>query len=270
MKEKKVIRVGIIGAAGRMGREVCRAVDAAPDMELVFAVDRREVGTSIREFTSPHAPDITITNQLESALASKPKADAAVDFTHPSVAAMHAILCLRHGVVPVIGTTGITPQDLANIKVEAQEQNLPAFVIPNFAIGAVLMMQFARQTARYMPECEIIELHHEKKADAPSGTAIRTAELIAEARQRPPEVPKTEVMKISGVRGGVLSDVPIHSVRLPGLLAHQEVIFGGPGEVLTIRHDSLSRESFMTGVLHTLRNFHKHQGLVVGLEKLLD
>ncbi len=270
MSVDKVIRVGVIGAMGRMGREVCRAVDSAPDMELVFAVDRRETGTSIREFTSPHAPDIRITNQLESALASEPKADVAVDFTHPSVASMHAILCLRHKVVPVVGTTGITPQDLANIKAEAQEQNLPAFVIPNFAIGAVLMMQFARQAARFMPECEIIELHHEKKADAPSGTAIRTAELIAESRRRPPEVPKTEVMKISGVRGGTLSDVPIHSVRLPGLLAHQEVIFGGPGEVLTLRHDSLSRESFMAGVLHTLRNFRKYQGLIVGLEKLLE
>ncbi|MCH8274027.1 MAG: 4-hydroxy-tetrahydrodipicolinate reductase [Armatimonadetes bacterium] len=252
-----------------MGREVCRTVDAAPDMEFAFAVDRREAGTPVSDLIGAQAPDINVTERLEEALSREPRTRAAVDFTHPSAAAANGIVCLRHGVTPIIGTSGLTPQDLDGLRAEAETQGVPAFYIPNFALGAVLMMKFAKEAAQYMPECEIIELHHDRKADAPSGTAMRTAELIAEGRRRPPKVPKTEVVKLQGARGGTLGETPIHSVRLPGLLAHQQVIFGGPGEVLTVRHDSLSRESFMSGVLLALRNFQGHKGLVVGLENLL-
>ena len=266
----ELINIGVVGAAGRMGAEVCKTIAAAPDMELVFAVDRRHTGISIREITSADTPDIKITGQLADAIESAGKIDAIVDFTHPDHACKHGLTALERSVAPIIGTSGLSKGDLNSLSSKAEEKGVPAFHIPNFAVGAVLMMKFAQEAARFLPECEIIELHHEKKVDAPSGTAIRTAELIESARRRKPEVPKTEVVKLEGARGGMLAETPIHSVRLPGLLAHQEVIFGGPGEVLTIKHDSMDRGSFMAGVLLALRNFQGHKGLVVGLENLLE
>lgn len=264
------LRVGVVGAFGRMGREVCKTVDAAPDMDLVMAIDKEAVGTSVREFTSPHAPDIRIENRLSESLDKVEKVDAIVEFTHPKVAAHHALVSLKHGVSPIVGTSGLTVSELGDIRSLAEEKGVPAAYIPNFAIGAVLMMRFAAEAARHLPECEIIEMHHEKKADAPSGTATRTAELIAGARLRRPDRGRTDMVRIDGVRGGSVGETPIHSVRLPGLLAHQMVIFGGQGEVLTLRHDSMDRSSFMNGVLVALRGIKGKKGLVVGLENLLD
>src|SRR5687768_15830188 len=231
------LRIGVVGAFGRMGREVCKTVDAAPDMDLVMAVDKDGVGTSVREFTSQHAPDIRIEDRLSESLDKVGEVDAIVDFTHPKVAAHHAVVALKHGVSPIVGTSGLTVSDLGGIRSLAEEKNVPAAYVPNFAIGAVLMMKFAMEAAKHLPECEIIEMHHEKKADAPSGTATRTAELIAGARLRRPDRGRTDMVRIEGVRGGSVGETPIHSVRLPGLLAHQMVIFGGQGEVLTLRHD---------------------------------
>lgn len=265
----EVLRVGVVGCAGRMGREVCKTIDAAPDMELALAVDKEHIGQSVRDFTSQHAPDIKVTSKLGEALDSTKKLHAVVDFTHPKFAGHHALLALKRGVAPIIGTSGLSISDLSALRSEAEETGTPALYIPNFAIGAVLMMKFAMEAAKYMPECEIIELHHEKKADAPSGTATRTAELIAASRERRPEKPRTDHIKLDGVRGGVLADTPIHSVRLPGLLAHQMVVFGAQGEVLTIRHDSMDRSSFMAGVLLAIRNVHRLKGLVVGLENVM-
>jgi len=264
------MKVGVVGAFGRMGREVCKTVDAAPDMDLVMAVDREGVGASVRDFTSQHAADIRIEDRLSAALERIGEVDALVDFTHPKVAAHHALVALKHKVSPIVGTSGLSVSDLADIRGLAEGQGVAAAYIPNFAIGAVLMMKFAKEAAKHLPECEIIEMHHEKKADAPSGTATRTAELIAGSRLRRPDRGRTDMVHIEGVRGGSVGETPIHSVRLPGLLAHQTVIFGGEGEVLTIRHDSMDRSSFMNGVLVALRAIKGREGLIVGLENLLD
>ena len=217
------IRVGVAGAAGRMGQAVCDAVDAAPDLELAGRADP----------------------QLDTSLADiLPGVDVVVDFTRPDTALANALACLEAGVHVVIGTTGFDIEPLRGAGGKAN-----AFVAPNFAIGAVLLMQFSQEASRHFPKAEIIELHHDQKLDAPSGTAARTASLMEPIIGHP---------------------VPIHSVRLPGLVAHQEVIFGGQGETLTIRHDSLSRESFMPGVLLAVRRVGGlTESPVVGLEHLL-
>jgi 4-hydroxy-tetrahydrodipicolinate reductase len=219
-----VINVAVSGAAGRMGQTLCTAVEGADDMSLVGRADPL-LGVAIEDVLGD--------------------ADVVVDFSQPDTAIHNARLCLEAGVHCVMGTTGAAFAQLEGVG----SGNL--FVAPNFAIGAVLMMEAARMAARHMPECEIIELHHDQKLDAPSGTAARTAELIREA-------------------GGNVHD-PIHSVRLPGLVAHQEVIFGGLGQTLSIRHDSIARESFMPGVLLAIRRVGSlTESPVIGLEKLLD
>jgi 4-hydroxy-tetrahydrodipicolinate reductase len=218
-----VINVAVSGAAGRMGATVCGAVEAADDMALVGRADP-QLGVELQDVFGD--------------------ADVIVDFTRPDTAVHNARLCLEHGIHCVMGTTGAAFGQLEGVGTA----NL--FVAPNFAIGAVLMMEASKLAARHMPECEIVELHHDGKLDAPSGTAIRTAELIREAGGNPHE--------------------PIHSVRLPGLVAHQEVIFGGRGQTLAIRHDSISRESFMPGVLLAIRKVGDlTESPVIGLEKLL-
>jgi 4-hydroxy-tetrahydrodipicolinate reductase len=223
-----LIRVAVAGAAGRMGETVCRAVEAAPDMELVGRAD-----------PALGAP-------LADALAARP--DVLVDFTVPSSAASNARQAVAAGVHAVIGTTGFDPAELAG----QSDAKANVFIAPNFAIGAVLMMQFATQAARHMARAEIIELHHDRKLDKPSGTAARTAALMQAADPN-------------------LGEVPVHSVRLPGLVAHQEVILGDVGQTLTIRHDSIDRESFMPGVLLAIRRVGElTESPVIGLERLLD
>jgi 4-hydroxy-tetrahydrodipicolinate reductase len=222
-----MIRVAVAGAAGRMGEAVCAAVQGAEDMELVGRADPR------------------LSTTLEEVL---PDADVVVDFTTPETALENALACLRAGVHVVIGTTGFDPAPLEQAAAEAAGANV--LIAPNFAIGAVLMMRFAAEAARHMRKAEIVELHHDGKLDAPSGTAARTAELMANATGEPPP--------------------PIHSVRLPGLVAHQEVILGDLGQTLSIRHDSISRESFMPGVLLAVRRVAQlERSPVVGLEHLL-
>jgi 4-hydroxy-tetrahydrodipicolinate reductase len=189
---------------------------------------------------------------LEAALGAG-KVDVVVDFTRPDAVLGNILICLRHGTPVVVGTTGLDAGALETVRLQAVASGTPVFVAPNFALGAVLMMQFAREAARHFGACEVVELHHDRKLDAPSGTAARTGELIQAVWRA----------------GGSERVVPIHSVRLPGLVAHQEVIFGGVGQTLTIRHDSLSRESFMPGVLLAIRSAKGLQGLVVGLENLL-
>jgi 4-hydroxy-tetrahydrodipicolinate reductase len=218
-----VIDVAVSGAAGRMGQTVCAAVEGAEDMALVGRADPL-LGVALGDVLGD--------------------ADVVVDFSTPDAALSNARLCLEAGVHCVMGTTGADFSELEGVG----DANL--FVAPNFAIGAVLMMEFAQQAAKHLPECEVIELHHDRKLDAPSGTAARTADLVRAA-------------------GGNVHD-PIHSVRLPGLVAHQEVIFGGPGQTLTIRHDSLARESFMPGVLLAVRRVDSlERSPTVGLEHVL-
>ncbi|MHB1340204.1 MAG: 4-hydroxy-tetrahydrodipicolinate reductase [Coriobacteriia bacterium] len=254
-----MIRVAVTGAAGRMGSEVVKAVSAEPDLEVVAAIDPLHAGEMVE--------GIEISGDLAEALA-RTKPEVLVEFTHPSVVENNVRTALAAGVHCVVGTTGLPVHVLETLAAGAPETTC-LFVAPNFAIGAVLMMQFAAEAARFMPHVEIIELHHDRKADAPSGTALRTAALIAERRERVPDTPGVETEILAGARGALADDVTIHSVRLPGLVAHQEVLFGGQGQTLSIRHDSIDRTSFMPGVVLAVREVGKHSGLVVGLEHLM-
>jgi 4-hydroxy-tetrahydrodipicolinate reductase len=252
-----VIRVGVLGAAGRMGREVCGVVEAEEDLDLVAAVDPRHGGVGV----GPLA--------VATALDALDGVDVAVDFTDRAAAIENARWCLDHGVHIVVGTSGLTSADLQELRQWAEGARANVFVAPNFAIGAVLMMRFAEEAARFFDAAEVIELHHDQKADAPSGTAIATAERIADARAGAWKAPGGDDAH-PGARGAEVGGVHVHGVRLPGLLAHQEVIFGGPGQTLTIRHDSTDRSSFMPGVLMAIRAVGDHPGLTVGLDALLD
>lgn len=264
------IRVAVAGAAGRMGREVLRAVLADPECRLVGAVDVHGSGEDAGALAGCEPAGVPVIAGLE-AMITEAEPQVLVDFTIARAALENATVALRHGVSPVIGTTGIPADGIEALRRLSEETGVGAFVAPNFAIGAVLMMLFARQAARYMPEVEIIELHHERKIDAPSGTAMRTAEMILENRgERTAPRPDHEEIRVDGARGGDREGIRIHSVRLPGYVAHQEVIFGGQGQTLTIRHDSTDRTSFMPGVLLAVKRVRSLRGLVVGLENLLD
>jgi 4-hydroxy-tetrahydrodipicolinate reductase len=251
-----------------MGQEVARRFGRTEGIEVAFAVDRDCVGQSLRSVAGGRAPELPISNGLGAALDAHP-AHVLVDFTHPGCAADHALSSLRRGVAPVIGTSGVSASDVQEIREACEEFQTPAMIVPNFAIGAVLMMKFAELAARWMPDVEIIELHHDQKLDAPSGTAKRTAEMIAMARQHHPAVPASPVISVEGVLGGSHHNVPVHSVRLRGLVAHQICLFGGEGETLTVRHDSHDRASFMTGVELCVRQVWNQKGCVVGLDNLL-
>ncbi len=260
-----MIRVIVTGAAGKMGGEVVRAVSAQPDMELVACVDVGKPGFSAAD---GQGGSVTCSGNLaEAILATAP--DVMVDFTHPDSVAGNLATALAAGVDCVVGTTGLTGEELAALADRAAPGTC-LFFAPNFAIGAVLMMRFAREAARHLPHAEVIELHHDRKADAPSGTALRTAALIADARAHAPAAPGRETEVAEGARGAMVHGVPVHSVRLPGLVAHQEVLFGGEGQTLSIRHDSMDRTSFMPGVILAIRSVAALEGLVVGLEALLE
>jgi 4-hydroxy-tetrahydrodipicolinate reductase len=247
MDNSTKIRVAVCGALGRMGRTTCEAVAADEALELVATVD-----TGFGTGTAPLLGAGRDFSDLKDAL-EQTKVDVVVDFTVPASVRANVLTCVMHHVAVVVGTTGLGAADLAEIEKATELQAAPVLVAPNFAMGAVLMMEFARQAASHFSACEIVELHHDKKLDAPSGTSRLTRLGIKETW--------------SGL--GLEREVPIHSVRLPGLVAHQEVIFGGLGETLTIRHDSLSRESFMPGVLLAVKRVRSLQGLVVGLENIL-
>jgi len=251
-----------------MGRESARAVVSAEDLELVLAVDPAFEGASLCDLCDPLDSALKFLGSLEGAI-SEAKAHVLLDFTQPEAAVPNALAALRAGVSPVVGTSGIGEKGLSDLRAECEKTGVPAMVVPNFAIGAVLMMRFAEEAARWLPDAEIVEMHHNRKADAPSGTAMLTAERIASARTGDPQPDPTRSVKAPGARGGSHLGVPVHSVRLPGLLAHQCVLFGGPGEALTIRHDSLDRSSFMPGVLLAIRSVRGLSGLVVGLDSLL-
>lgn len=249
----------MVGAGGRMGREVCRTVAATPDLALVAAIDPAHVGEDVEGVTIAAEPGAL----------TEAGAEIAIDFTHPSAVLANARWCLAHGVHVVIGTTGIPPEGLEELRTLAEAGEANVFLAPNFALGAVLMMRFAEAAARYFDAAEVIELHHDAKADAPSGTAIATARRIAAAREGAWTAPGGDDAH-PGARGADVEGVRVHGVRLPGLLAHQEVIFGGPGQTLTIRHDSTDRASFMPGVLMAVRAVSSRPGLTVGLDALLE
>ena len=262
------MRVGVLGATGRMGQATCKAVLDAPDLELAAVVARSTgVGQPLRDLVPDAPEELLVGERLSDLLAAE--AEVVVDFSRPEATAAAVEGLLSEGVHLVSGTTGLPAEvmdDLANLAGKADHGN--AVWAPNFALGAVLAVHFAAVAGRFYPAAEVIELHHQGKADAPSGTALRTARAIAAAREHP-SAPGVGHESVAGARGGEVDGVRVHSVRLPGLVAHQEVIFGGQGEVLTLRHDSLDRSSFMPGVLLAVREVATRPGLTVGLEPLL-
>ncbi len=271
-----MITVGVCGAAGRMGREVVATICSAEDTKLVAAVDRTAVGVDAGDIAGCGTYGVQIRSDLgEALLATKP--EVMVDFSVPSAVKANALTALNAGVRLVIGTTGLAEADLRELDGAARANKTAVFVAPNFAIGAVLMMEFAQRAAKYLPDVEIIELHHEQKVDSPSGTAMLTAQRVGAARRAAGLVstpmPNELKFNAAGARGACeagTGDVPVHSVRLPGFVAHQEVIFGAPGQILTIRHDSLNRTSFMPGVLLAVRKvINLPVGLTVGLDAIM-
>ncbi len=262
------ITVAVAGAAGKMGREVIRGICAAPDLELVGGVDPGQPGGDCGELAGVGACDAPVVERL-SELPARP--DVIVDFTHPSAVKENCLRAIGARIRPVVGTTGMYPEDIRELAQLCEQQGLGGLIAPNFALGAVLLMRFAAEASKYFSNAEIIELHHNGKADAPSGTAIKTAELMQAARTHFGEDNAAEKESLRGARGGSFdeSGIRIHSIRLPGLVAHQEVIFGGLGQTLSIRHDSLSRESFIPGVLLAVRKVVVLKELVYGLEHLL-
>jgi 4-hydroxy-tetrahydrodipicolinate reductase len=258
------LKVGVVGAAGRMGSTVCTAVSETEDLELVAAVDR--MASAGRQ--GPGSPGIGISAEMDDL--TRARAEVVVDFTAPAAATDNALWCAAHGIHAVVGTTGVDRTALERIREAFPESRaLGCMVVPNFAIGAVLMMRFAELAAPWFETAEIIELHHDQKVDAPSGTAMLTAEKMSGASAEWGSDP-TKVEVLRGARGGIgPGGVHIHSVRLRGLVAHQEVVLGTTGQSLTIRHDSYDRVSFMPGVLLAVREVTRRPGLTVGLEPLL-
>jgi 4-hydroxy-tetrahydrodipicolinate reductase len=252
-----------------MGRSSCRAVLDASDLELVAAIARGGAGAQLRELVAEAPSGLRVRGTAEDLLDAK--AEVVIDFSAPEATLAAARLLLPAGVHLVSGTTGLPAASLEELASLAGEQGAGNAVwAPNFALGAVLAQRFAAIAARYYQAAEVIELHHAGKADAPSGTALRTAKAIAAARRRPASAIPPGRELVTGARGGDVQGVRVHSVRLPGLVAHQEIIFGGEGELLTLRHDSLDRSSFMPGVLLCVRGVANRPGLTVGLEPLLD
>lgn len=262
------IKVLVTGACGKMGQEVVRAVVGEDDLELVGAVDPQGQGREIGVVAGIRPLGITVNENLAAAIASS-QPQVMVDFTKPDAVMDNIRAALAAKVACVVGTTGITPADLEEVKSLCQKQDTPALIAPNFAIGAVLMMQFAATAAKYFPSAEIVELHHDQKLDAPSGTALKTAEMMRTAQESQLVGEEAAAAQDLPSRGLSSGKIQIHSVRLPGLVAHQEVIFGGLGQTLTIRHDSISRESFMPGLLMAIRKVQSLSGLVYGLENIL-
>ena len=243
------MRVGVLGAKGKVGAAMVAGVESAEDLTFTAGVD---AGDPLEALTETNTGVV-------------------IDFTHPSVVMDNLKFCIDNGIHAVVGTTGFTDERLDQVRRwVADKPDVCVLIAPNFAIGAVLSMHFAAQAARFFESVEVIELHHPYKADAPSGTAVRTAKLMAEARKELPPNPDATSTGFDGARGADVDGIPVHSVRLAGLVAHQEVLFGTQGETLTIRHDSIDRTSFVPGVLLAVRRIREFPGLTVGIEPLLD
>ncbi len=256
-----MIRVGIIGGLGKMGQEAIKAVSKENDMKVAAVIDIFRVGEEIEVNGNKYIIEESMENVKE-------RVDVFLDLTGPASVKKNAEKAIELKKNIIIGATGILKEEIEELKRKTEIAGINVMVIPNFAIGAVLMMQFAKQAAKYMNEVEIIEYHHAAKLDAPSGTAIRTAEMINEVKSKRPEMKGEELIK--GARGADYGDINIHSVRLNGFVASQEVIFGGSGQLLKIRHDSINRESFMPGVILSIRNINGIRGLIYGLENILQ
>lgn len=264
------IRVAVAGASGRMGREVVKMVLGDPELELAAAISRStDLTIDAGRLVGLDACGVNMSSDLELALVES-KPDVLVDFTAPHSVVSNTNLAIKHKVRPVIGTTGFTPEDIENWDKQCKESDMGGIIAPNFSIGAILMMKFAAQAAKYFPHLEIIEYHGDQKLDAPSGTSIKTAELISETRQELRQGNPKEEETIEGARGGLYNGFRIHSVRLPGVFAQQEVIFGAFGQSLKIRHDSYDRAGYMPGVNVAIKKVMELKGIVYGFEHFID
>jgi 4-hydroxy-tetrahydrodipicolinate reductase len=275
MGQETPIPVVVNGAGGKMGREVIKAVSAAPDMMLVGAVDRNPNyrGQDVGELAGCGALEIPVLDDLQSVLVlatQETVQGVMVDFTHPDGVYENVRSSIAYGVRPVVGTTGLSDEQMQDLADFAEKASTGCLIVPNFSIGMVLLQQAVLQAAQYFDHLEIIELHHNQKADAPSGTALKTAAMLSELGKtyNPSQVKETET--ITGARGGIVGEnINIHSIRLPGLIAHQEVIFGAKGEIYSLRHDTSDRSCYMAGVLLAIRKVTQLKSLVYGLEKIL-
>ena len=276
---RKTIPVLVSGALGRMGREVVNSVLNSTDCELVAAIDinKKNNGENISQLLNLKSSEVFVSNDLEGSLCSisqdyrnqeiKP---VLVDFTHPDSVFDNTRSAIAYGISPVIGTTGLSPSQINDLSIFAQKAEVGCAIIPNFSVGMVLLQQAASVAAKFYDNIELIEMHHNQKADSPSGTCIKTAEMIEEYPKQYNEGLVKESESLKGVRGGVRdSGLNIHSIRLPGLLAHQVVIMGSPGETYTIRHDTIDRKAYMPGVLQAVRKIGGFKTLVYGLERLI-
>ena len=276
---KKTIPVLVSGALGKMGSEVVNSVLNSSDCELVAAIDtnKKNNGENISQLLNLKKSEVFVSNDLEGSLCSisqdyrnekiKP---VLVDFTHPDSVYENTRSAIAYGISPVVGTTGLTPSQINDLAIFTQKANIGCAIIPNFSVGMVLLQQAASVAAKFYDNIELIEMHHNQKADSPSGTCIKTAEMIEEYPKKYNQSLVKETESLKGVRGGLRdSGLNIHSIRLPGLLAHQVVIMGSPGETYTIKHDTIDRKAYMPGVLQAIRKIGKFDSLIYGLEKLI-
>ncbi|AIM15424.1 MULTISPECIES: 4-hydroxy-tetrahydrodipicolinate reductase [Neobacillus] len=267
----ETIKIIIAGPRGRMGSEAVKLVENTEHFELIAAVDYKHDGMMLSDLPGFQSiiHSVPVFSDIEKCL-QHVKADVLIDLTTPEVGMYHAKTALEYNVRPVVGTTGFTKKDLEELERICNEKELGCIIAPNFAIGAILMMKFSQMAAKYFNDVEIIELHHDQKLDAPSGTAVKTAEMISAVRERKKQGHPNEKETIDGARGALYDGMHIHSVRLPGLIAHQQVLFGADGQTLTIRHDSYHRGSFMSGIKIAVETVVKNNSFVYGLENILD
>ncbi|HSI68148.1 MAG TPA: 4-hydroxy-tetrahydrodipicolinate reductase [Planococcus sp. (in: firmicutes)] len=264
------IRVAVAGARGKMGQEAVHTVMKDPDMELVSVLDYKDIGATLAdtEFFPPEYQVPVYTDMDELHRDTSP--DVLVDLTSPESVYKHTKRALELSIRPVVGTTGFSDEELEELTVLSEDTKIGCIIAPNFAVGAVLMMKFAEQAAKYLPEIEIIEMHHDQKLDAPSGTAMKTANLVSQQRAVRNQGHPREKETLPGARGANYDGMRIHSVRLPGLVAHQQVLMGGEGQLLTIRHDSFNRGSFMSGVALSIKTVMEKEELIYGLEHIIE
>ncbi|MCY8484647.1 4-hydroxy-tetrahydrodipicolinate reductase [Bacillus atrophaeus] len=264
----ETIKVVIAGPRGRMGQEAVKLAESTPHFELVGAVDHTYNQKKLSEVMSSDSEALIYTDITQCFQETQPA--VLIDLTTPEIGKVHTKVALEHGVRPVVGTTGFTERDLEDLKTLTEDKGIGAIIAPNFALGAVLMMKFSQMAANYFEDVEIIELHHDQKLDAPSGTALKTAEMISAVRSDKQQGHPDEKEILPGARGAEQNGIRLHSVRLPGLIAHQEVMFGMDGQSLKIRHDSYNRASFMSGVKLAVEQVMKIDQLVYGLENIID
>ncbi|WLD91805.1 4-hydroxy-tetrahydrodipicolinate reductase [Alkalihalobacillus sp. AL-G] len=267
--DNRKIRIIIAGPRGKMGMEAVKMVTATDHFDLKAVVDTKNAGKALQDIDGQPALNIPVYEDLAICIHDT-GADVLIDLTKPESGKKHLEIALENGIRPVIGTTGFSDEEIGTYSRIAEEKGLGAVIAPNFAVGAILMMKFARMAAKFMPDIEIIEQHHDQKLDAPSGTAMKTAQMIQDVREPMKQGHPNEKEDLEGARGGDYEGIRIHSVRLPGLVAHQEVLMGATGQTLTIRHDTIDRSAFMPGVKMAVESVMKLDLLVYGLENLME